>query len=268
MTATPEIGWFWIRRSLWKRGRDLDALARWSYFDAIFEPLELCSNEDVGPTTTERSRVVEVPPPLLLEKEDLLSRDVARKELGIRNDEFCVAIQLGSGSNFDFSGIRNALVEDLQRRPGIRLFELHSPITSQALKSPEEGVQPLVCYPSVRISAGFDLMISSAGYNGFHENLCHGIPTIFVPNESYEMDDQLLRARYAESMGFALTLRANEIWRVSEVLDMAIDESFRLRSRQSSFVIENGAADIARIIEEAASSLRVGRPLGDSINRI
>lgn len=268
ITTTPEITWLWIRRPLWKRGHSAEPLTLDVHFSAVIEPSELCASEDVGPTTEAADGVIQVPPTLLVDRSQILSSDEARREIGVRDDEVCVLVQLGAGSNFDFAGIRTAIISDLARRVGVRVYELHSPITADALKNPEAGVDPLVAYPSARLAAGVDLMITGAGYNTFHECMIYGVPTVYVPNEASEMDDQLLRARYAQSVGQAYTLRTHETWRVATVLDAALDPRFRANARRRAAMIGNGAADIARLIEESVDSLRVGAPLGDVIDRI
>ncbi len=267
--ATPEISWFWVRRALWRRNRDVSVLDRAKHFDAVLEPSDLCANEDVGSTVMRRDEALVVPPTVLLDRNELLPRNQAREKLGVPDGALCVALQLGAGANFSFAEIRAAMVADLLSRPSVHLVELRSPITSDELRA--EAIRGAVFseYPSSRFARAFDLLICSAGYNSFHESLCFGIPTVFVPNEAPSMDDQLLRARYANSIGRALTLRAHETLDVKTVLDQALDPSFRKAMENNEFSnAESGAAEMAQFIADSSVALRVGTPLPDRINRI
>jgi UDP:flavonoid glycosyltransferase YjiC (YdhE family) len=63
-------------------------------------------------------------------------------------------------------------------------------------------VRRLSTFPVPRYLAAFDLAVSAAGYNSFHELLSLAVPTVFVPNENPMMDAQELRALWAERQGW------------------------------------------------------------------
>lgn len=264
--ATPELHWIWVRRALWRRKRDLLALERSEMFDAVVEPGELCRFEDIGPTAQVRDDVLDVSPALFLDPSELFDRPTARARLGAASDEVCVVLQLGAGTNFDFSGIRSAILEHLKTLPKVRIVQIRSPISEARSVSETDGVSLVSEYPSLKLAHGIDLLICSAGYNSFHEAMAYGVPAIFIPNESPDMDDQLLRARYAQSMGWGWTLQAHETSRAGFVIDRALSGARRSQARPPG--ITNGAAEIAQLVENAVSGQSVGRALADCINRI
>lgn len=268
MTAAPEVRWLWIRRGLWRRGRDLVALEQSRRFDAIFEPRDWSENEDVGPTTSFREDAITVDPPRILDLDGILARENARRHYSVGPDELCVAIQLGPGTNFSFARIRSALLADLAGRARVRVIQLESPISGDDPRTTDRSVQAASEFPSVRFAMAYDLLICGAGYNSFHESFWLGIPTVFVPNEAPDMDDQLLRARFAETTGFSLTLRAHDLRQVGAVLDAALARGFRERASAARRCAPNGAAEIARVVDEIVSSADAGRSLANAINRI
>ena len=60
--------------------------------------------------------------------------------------------------------------------------------------------------------------IISPFHSFFHEKLLGGIPTLFIPNEAFEMDRQLLRAKHVSLIGYAEILRANDLIDIKEQL--------------------------------------------------
>jgi UDP-N-acetylglucosamine:LPS N-acetylglucosamine transferase len=96
------------------------------------------------------------------------------------------------------------------------------------------------------------------------------VPAVFIPDESPEMDNQVLRAKYAEACGHAFCLRAGDVHRVNEVLAAATSDAFtaEVRRRAARLVFNDGAAEIARTIELAVGALRLDGPLDDRIGRL
>lgn len=133
-------------------------------------------------------------------------------------------------------------------------------------RAKEPGNQPrrqtIDLFPAFRYSNAFDICVSAAGYNAFHENLLGAIPTIFVPNEAEEMDLQLVRAKYAEVLGLALQLRRDhDRYRIGEVVETMLDDRARtgIRLRCQRLDRRNGAEDIASFVTMAAHMLRTDR---------
>jgi UDP:flavonoid glycosyltransferase YjiC (YdhE family) len=125
-------------------------------------------------------------------------------------------------------------------------------------------------YPASNYLGAIDLMVTNAGYNSFHECVYGGIPAIFVPNESPEMDDQQLRATYAYASGLGLRLRTSETSRLRSIVDLALSEDFRaeLRRRSARLPFVNGALEAAQAIEQLVFSVRASGPLHESLARV
>jgi hypothetical protein len=257
--------WFvWSRRGLWREGSGQTALAREAAFDAVIEPLELAGRLDRGPTRAARSRTRSVGVIRLLDDDELLDREAARAALGLSRDTTAVLVQLGSGNNFAVEPIRRYLLSLLDARPEIEIVDVESPISDHPADAASNPTARRV-YPIARYLRAFDLAVSAAGYNSFHELMLGGCPSILVPNEHPMMDDQLLRARYAERRGYAITIRAGEPYRLREALALMLDPAERqaMRTRMRDIAIKrDGAREAARSIEEMAFALRADRDLG------
>jgi UDP-N-acetylglucosamine:LPS N-acetylglucosamine transferase len=152
----------------------------------------------------------------------------------------------------------------LQNRPDIEIVVVESPI-SETPMDPASAPVSRRLYPIARYLHGFDFAVSAAGYNTFHELTLSACPTLFVPNEHPMMDDQLLRARYAEYRGYAITVRASDPYRLRGALDLVLDPAEReaMRSRMRAITIDrDGALAAARMLEEMAFARRADRGFG------
>jgi hypothetical protein len=262
----PDLAWIWIRRSLWVPGQALDEEQQ-SCFDMIIEPGELAHDEDHGPTHDMRGPVAKVGPILLADPGVGLPRGEGAARLGVDPDQFTVAVQLGSQRNFDFEDMPRLIMQDLIRR-NLQIVQIENPL---ALPATQEwpGIVHRRLFPLSDCLSAVDLLIANAGYNTFHECVYGGVPAIFVPNEAPEMDDQNLRAAYAQSAGLGLRLRASELGRVRTTIDEALSEDFRheLRRRSARLEFRNGAGEAARYIEQLVFSVRANRPLHAALAR-
>ena len=263
-SARPDVAWIWVRRAFWVPGQVLEE-AHQSCFDMIVEPGELAHDEDRGPTCMMPGPVVAVAPILLAEPRAGLPRDEAAARLGIDPARPTAVIQLGSQRNFDYEGLPSLLRTHLVRRD-LQVVEIENPLAHPSMDE-WPGVLRRRFYPLSLCLGAIDLMITNAGYNSFHECIYGGVPTIFVPNESPEMDHQHLRAAYAHSTGLGLLLRSCDLGRVETTIDAALSEDFRqeLRRRSDRLTYENGALEAARAIEQLVFSVRANAPLHESI---
>lgn len=263
MELRRDIIWVWVRRGLWQPHQELSLQAE-NLVDMVIEPGELAADEDGG-ATANGARVERVGPILLVDPADRADRQTALEKLGIDGARPVVALQLGSGQNFNMAPIRSALIAALKSLP-VSVIEIENPLAA-AVPDPIQQTRSL--YPMFPWSRAIDLMVTTPGYNAFHENTFGGVPTIFVPNEAPEMDDQLLRAAYAHSAGLGLMMTTADAPRAATFLARGLDAGFArmVRQRAERRRYENGAVAAARLITDFLISVRTDRPLHSMLPR-
>lgn len=256
----PEVMSVWVRRAMWS-GLNGPSLSESAAFDGIIEPGEAAGAYDTGPTVREVAAVHRVPPILQRDAEDRLSRDMARAALGIGPEQLMVAVQLGAGNNFDFDRLRADVLSALTAHPRVDIVEFVSPIADRIPEAAGPRHRIRAAYPSYDLSAAFDLQVSAAGYNSFHEAIAGAIPTVFVPNEAGEMDLQIVRARFADRAGFGRLLRTRDHHRTAETVAELLDDDTRARMRRAArrYAFDNGARAAARFIADLARFTRADR---------
>ena len=261
-----DLAWIWIRRALWRLSHNFEPGVQ-DIFDMVIEPGEFAHDEDHGPTR-DMPGAVAVPPVLLLDPGSGLPRREAAAKLGVNPDRFTVAVQLGSQRNFDLEDLPSVIFADLARR-NMQAVQVLNPLAPPP-KQEWPSVLRTSIYPLAECASAIDLLIATAGYNSFHESILGGIPSIFVPNQAPEMDDQHLRAVYAQTAGLGLCLRYSESDRVTTTLDLALSEAFRteVRRRLGRLNFVNGANMAAKAVEQLVFSLRADRPLHAAIARM
>ncbi|RWF76111.1 MAG: glycosyltransferase family 1 protein [Mesorhizobium sp.] len=260
LATHPNMYSVWVRRPMWPENHR-GFLEHARSFDAVIEPGELADEFDHGPTRAMKEWAYVVPPVLLLAPDERLERSAARQFLSIPDDATVVALQLGSGSNFDMRPVREAVVAAVLARPDTVVLDLRSPIRADFAPDPPRDPRHRVVelFPSFRYSRAFDAAVAAAGYNTFHENILGLVPSLFIPNEAVDMDLQLSRARWAQLSGMALLLRGRfDLSRVDDLVEQLLDPSERATMTARCLKLEwrNGADDIARFIEDHARIVR------------
>jgi UDP-N-acetylglucosamine:LPS N-acetylglucosamine transferase len=246
---------------MWQAGRGADVIARERDFDAIVEPRDLAGDHDRGLTSQNRAGTRLVDPIRMLDQGDLLAQSEAREALSIASSRPAVLLQLGAGNNYDYTTLRRSAITLLRERYDADIRVAEWPIAEQPIELPE-GVRVISEFPLSRYLRAFDLVISAAGYNSFHELLLAGVPAIFVPNEHPQQDDQLARAQFAERRGLGACVRVREIYRLSACVERMLrpEERQRIAERCATLDQSNGAGEVAAFIEEMAYSRKVDRP--------
>jgi UDP-N-acetylglucosamine--N-acetylmuramyl-(pentapeptide) pyrophosphoryl-undecaprenol N-acetylglucosamine transferase len=238
----------WCRRPLWKRGSSRVPLGRAGAFDAVLEPGELAESEDEGPTVALRDRAHRVGPIVLLDREALLPREQAARELGLDPAAVNVLVTLGQGEEVRRATERT--LGHLARNEGIQVAALSSALAGAG--SVPEGVVALrATYPMSRYFAAFDAAVAAAGYNAYHELIELGVPSLFVPMRR-DTDDQAARARYAESAGLGLGVSGPEDPALEEKLDRLLGERDAVGGRLAMREPSDGAASAAAWLGELA----------------
>ncbi|HUG61592.1 MAG TPA: glycosyltransferase, partial [Methylomirabilota bacterium] len=108
LDARPRLTSFWMRRALWKPGQSEIALVRDMHFTAVIEPGDIAEREDVGTTVLGRQDVLRVPPILLHDATERLSRGDARRALDLPETGRIVCLQLGILGDTDLAPLRAA----------------------------------------------------------------------------------------------------------------------------------------------------------------
>lgn len=210
---TRGVDWIWSRRGMWRRGRNVEALAISECFDVVMEPGDVAAAVDAGATTWV-DEAVTVPPIMLIEPDAMYPRQRARRELGLPEEGRVVLIQL-SGDTPDKLARLITLARDVVRHVAGAETTLFAPlhILHRGRLPDIEGVVMKPVYPIARYLRAFDAAISTAGYNSYHELVASGVPAVFVARDTNSLDDQRRRAEFAELTGrahFAESLHSPE----------------------------------------------------------
>lgn len=258
MPATPDAHRVWCRRPMWKPGSNFGALERTRFFDKVLEPGEFAASEDRGATVARQAEAHRVAPIVFCEDAELIPRDQAERELGIEPGAVNVLVQLGQGAEVKAASER--CLRFLAGVDGVRVAALRSAISK--MDAVPEGVVGLdSTYPMSRYLRAFDVTVSAAGYNAYHELIRFGVPSLFVPMKR-QTDDQHARARYAEATGVGRGIDGPADPALEAKLGELLEKSTRdaTRARLEQLRPENGAAAAARWLHDLAQTDRVRKP--------
>lgn len=261
MREFPDMMSVWVRRAMW-RDCHQPFLEHESAFTAVIEPGELAGDLDHGPTRARRPFVHLVPPVLHIDPSSRMDRATARAHYGLDEQDLTIALQLGSGANFETRNLRKRIIARLLADPRVVILDIVSPLAPMPETPNTPRLRSLREFPSFRASRAIDAAVSVAGYNAFHEQLLGGIPTLFVPNEAPEMDSQLTRAQWAAACGLGLILRArHDIGALDQTVARLLDDDFRsaCKTRLAALPQGNGARDIAEFIADYSAMIRTDR---------
>ena len=253
----PEITWVWLRRAMWRRGVGADWITEGKVFDHVLEPGEFADVADEGPTVSDRPNAHRVAPITFLDERELLDRASARAALGL-DDRPAALLQLGAGNINDIASPLARICRRLAGH-GFQLILAESTIATTPL--PEvPGAKVVKIYPVSQYLRAFDLTVSAAGYNSFHEQIGFGIPTVFLPNTSTRLDDQVGRARFAAASGVALAVEDPSTDELEQVLDQAVRPEVRaaLTHRCAELAFPNGGTAAAAWLSRLPARPSIG----------
>lgn len=248
----PDVIFLWCRQAMWQPDQDKHLIGREKHFCGVIEPGELAAGRDRGPTTRHRELTRSLAPIRLLQREELLPRTAARRELGLSNDRPAALLQFGSGNNAEYQDVQDTAIQHLAKR-GIQIIVADWPDSEQDLKLSKKA-RRIQTFPIAQYLNAFDLAISEAGYSAFHELVFSSIPSIFVPNESSQQDDQLGRAQFADWHGLGICVRKRSVYELNTSIDRLLDieETQIIVEQCQKLDHENGATRAAQLIEELA----------------
>ncbi len=134
-----------------------------------------------------------VPPIVVRDADEIMSRADARRALGVHDDTPLVLFASTSVSD-EHAGPLLGVLEKIQRRKRTPDFT----IRRVALPSPGETFPQDVIshFPLIELLPGADIVVGAAGYNLFYECQAVGVEAIFIPKGRL-YDDQFWRAEQA-----------------------------------------------------------------------
>ncbi len=207
-------------------------------------------------------RLVHVGPVLSRERWELLPRDVAREQLGVRDPAArCVFVSAGGGGDKHAEAQLRSTVAALAGDPKLHVVVGLGPLYRGP---PFPGVTTLTGRAAASMLA-FDAAVCAAGYNTFGELMFAGVPTAFLPQDKLA-DDQHARAQRAVEKGAAAILAPDDDVRaiVTELMSRP-----GARDAARTLVAENGArvaaAELLRLVVTPSRVDRVEEALGDAL---
>ena len=192
----------WMRRGTFRKGSSIpvDSI---EHFDAVIHPED--SVDTVVEDVEHNIEVMTCPPIVMLDSEELLSKEKARSRLGLPQDAIVVYVQLGAGEINDIESEIRLTLECLLEKPDVYVI-LGESLIGERIDVDLPRVQILRDYPNSMYFRGFDATVQAGGYNSFHETRTFGLPALFYPNMNTGMDDQLARCKVAEEEGWGIVI--------------------------------------------------------------
>jgi UDP-N-acetylglucosamine:LPS N-acetylglucosamine transferase len=254
----PDLTIVWVRRGLWQKNILRFALPFQSRLvDLIIEPGDIAREFDHGPTAHRKDATL-TSPVSLYSKSRALSREAARKTLGLHADRPAVLVQLGTGDS-DMNEKMRAALSGLLAWQGVQVVLTKDPVDAQGKSLVPEGLEIKVqrYFPLADVLAAFDGAIAATGYNSVHELLPAQIPTVLISNIR-GTDDQDARAKWCHDYGYALRADhanlADITSTVARLSDAAVRQS--LHNKCAELSNTNGGSEIAQILLSLATSAK------------
>jgi len=248
--AHPEPVSVWIRRAMWQAGKPAKQLQFTDTFDVVIEPGEFAAEADHGPTVQVRDEALTVSPIVFCDESELLPRRQAEAQLGLDPERLHALIQIGEVPPRQRDFLMQTCANHILQHAGTQVAIVESAISEDLVLSPAV-VKVAAVYPIARLYRAFDLVISAAGYNSYHELIGFKVPAAFFPAPKMT-DNQPARARYAESAGVGLEVGLDPTRTVEILLDES--ERVRMRARANEMSFANGAQQAADEIVRLASA--------------
>lgn len=200
----PHVNLVWIRRGMWQKKPQGVLLGLQSkLMDYVIEPGDIAADADTGPTKGRKEALL-VEPVTLYRKDNAMTRDEARRFLGLSLEKPAVLVQMGVG-NSDLDARLSAVFRGLSSWRDLQIVMARKPVDANGNSLVPEGMSVKIVrhFPLADVLAGFDAAICAAGYNSVHEVIPARLPTLFIANNR-GTDDQRARAQYCAEVGLTL----------------------------------------------------------------
>lgn len=252
---TSNIPIVWVCRGLWKNGISTDEARLAAEVCALVvtpDEAELAPWDTVVPHGLSSRRV---PAVVRVDPSSAPTREQAREQLGIAEDERAVLLTLGAATSRGQADIPQHIVEAMSSlgKEWVPYFLL-SPLDDPT--SVPVGARVVRGFPIAHLLRAFDLVVGAAGYNTVHEARVMGVRALLVPNPRSQTDDQQRRANLAEKAGIAIA--SNGDFRNELVRAVALSP-FKPRD-----VSDDGAAEIAGAIYEVIKRRTLTRRMDEN----
>lgn len=258
----PKLALVWVRRGLWQKKPQRFVLGLQSkMMDYIVEPGDIARAYDFGPTAQRKDATLTAPVSLF-KRESALSRDEARKVLGLDLDRPAVLVQLGTGDS-DVNEKMTAALSGLLGWKDLQVILTKHPTDKNGNSLAPEGLDIRVVrhFPLARVLHAFDAGVCATGYNGVHELLPAQVPTVFVSNIR-GTDDQEARAQWCHDFGFALRADQANLEDITATVQKLQDADVRqkLSAKCAELPDTTGGEEIAKILYQLAVREEPVRP--------
>ena len=245
-----EVNFIWIRRGMWQRKpQGLALTVQSKLMDYVIEPGDVAREYDFGPTR-DRDESILTKPVSLYNKEFTMSKEKARKFLGIQSDKPAALVQIGVGEKDQDERLR-AVLSGLSKWQDLQIVMTKDPMDSDGKSLLPPGVQVKVVrhFPLADVIHAFDATVCAAGYNSVHEVIPAAIPTLLISNNR-GTDNQEARARWCADNGMTLFASNDSLENIERAAEQLIDEKVRRKliencKRSGPF---NGDQKIAEIV--------------------
>lgn len=246
----PSLKLVWVRRGLWQKKPQRFILGlQAAMMDVIIEPGDIARAYDFGPTSKRKDAVL-TSPVSLFRREDALSRDDARRALGLDLNRPVALVQLGTGDS-DVNHKMTAALEGLIGWKDLQVILTKAPIDKDGKSLAPAGldIKTVRYFPLAKVLHAFDAGICATGYNGVHELLPAQVPTVFVSNIR-GTDDQEARARWCHDFGYALRADQSDLTDITATVKKLQDPFVRaqLSAQCANLPDTTGGAEIAEIL--------------------
>ncbi len=268
--SNSHVALVWVRRGLWQKKPQRFILGLQSrMMDRIIEPGDIAREYDHGPTANRKDSVL-TSPVSLFQPSQAMSRDDARKALGIDPHRPAVLVQLGTGDS-DVNEKMSAALSGLLGWKDLQVVLTKAPTDKDGKSLAPNGldIKVLRYFPLANVLHAFDAGVCATGYNGVHELLPAGLPTVFVSNIR-GTDDQEARARWCHDKGFALRADQSNLADITEKVRQLQDSGTRerLSKKCKELPAALGGAEIAKILFELATKSNTNKPAKFTYTRL
>ena len=238
----------WLRRGTFKEGATNIPEDSLEHFDYIIRPQDSTRN-DVSKEIAKGLDVGHCNPIVLLDKEDMLTREQTRSRLGIPEHMTVAYIQLGAGKINNIQSTISKCINILSQKLNVHTI-IGESLLGERISIEGSRIQILRDYPNSEFYNGFDFSIIAGGYNSYHEAIHLGMPSICIPNTNTGMDDQLARALVAKDAGAMIVLEDPVQAELESAIEKILDpvQRDKMKVNCKKLALENGSQQSADYI--------------------